>query len=243
MLSEVTSEEYAGVLDTVAADALAEAGIDKPPVDPFALAWAQGITVAADGLQPGRGRSVRLGGRGGRPLRPAVLLRPESRPERCHWALAHEIGEHLAHRVFGRLNVVPAETLPGARESVANQLAGRLLVPSCWFLEDGTACGWDLLRLKARYGTASHELLARRMLELPPQVIVTVVDQGTVSFRRSNIPGQVPPMAEVEKECQRQAHGSGCAASGQCLPLRVRAWPVHEPLWRREILRTEVETW
>jgi len=231
------------VLDDVAADALAEAGIDRPPVDPFALARVQGITVAEDAAQVGRGRYVRLGSRRGHRPQPAVLLRPEERPERSHWALAHEIGEHLAHRVFGQLNVAPCEAPGGARESVANHLAGRLLVPSSWFLDDGIAYHWDLLWLKARYITASHELLVRRMLDLPPPVIVTIIDKGQIYFRRSNIPGRVPPLAEVERECQRRANQEGCVAEGETPPLRVQAWPVHEPDWKREILRTEVEVW
>ncbi len=243
MLTEVPPEEYAAILDDVAAHTLIEAGIEEPPVDPFLLADIQGITVAEDATQLGRGRYVRLGGRRGYRPRPAVLLRPEDRPERSHWALAHEIGEHLAHRVFAQLNVSPRETPDNARESVANQLAGRLLVPTSWFLEDGTSFRWDLPRLKVRYITASHELLARRMLELPPPVIVTIIDKGQIYLRHSNIPGRVPPMAEVERECQRRANQKGCLAEGDEPPVRVQAWPVHEPGWKREILRTEVEVW
>ncbi len=243
MLTEVPPEEYAGVLDDVAAGALAEAGIEGPPVDPFALAQVLGITVAEDASQLGRGRYVRLGSQRGHRPQPAVLLRPEERAERSHWALAHEIGEHLAHRVFGQLHVAPCEAPGDARESVANHLAGRLLVPSDWFLEDGIACYWDLLHLKVRYVTASHELLVRRMLDLPPPVIVTIIDKGRIYFRRSNIPGRVPPMAEMERECQRRANQKGCMAEGDEPPIRVQAWAVHEPDWKREILRTEVEVW
>lgn len=243
MLIEVPPEEYAAVLDDLATQVLAEAGICGPPVDPYLLARHQGITVAEDAAQAGRGRYVRLGGWRGHCPRPAVLLRPEERPERAHWALAHEIGEHLAHRVFMQLSVTPREAPGNARESVANHLAGRLLVPSAWFLQDGIASEWDLPLLKTRYSTASHELLARRMLDLPPQVIVTIIDKGKVYFRRSNIPGRVPPMAEVEKECQLRASEKGCMAEGDAHPVSVQAWPVHEPDWKREILRTEVSVW
>jgi len=42
--------------------------------------------------------------------------------------VAHEIGEHLAHRVFQRLAVDPRDTPSGTREQVANALASRLLL-------------------------------------------------------------------------------------------------------------------
>jgi len=243
MLAELPVEEYSAVLDEVAAGVLADSAIVGPPVDPFRLARAMGITVAEDAGQTGRARYVRLGGRHGHRLLPTVLLRPEDRPERSHWALAHEIGEHLAHRVFGELNVSPREAPCNARESVANHLAGRLLVPTLWFLEDGTNCDWDLPRLKARYLTASHELLARRMLDLPPRVIVTIVDKGRTYLRCSNLPGSVPPMAEVERECQRRVTKEGGSVKQTQPPVRVQAWAVHEPDWKREILRTEMDVW
>ena len=48
---------------------------------------------------------------------------------------------------------------------MANNLAGRLLLPTAWFVADAAAENWDLIALKHRYATASHELIARRMLE------------------------------------------------------------------------------
>lgn len=243
MLTEVPPEQYAAVLDDVAIHILSQAGITSPPIDPFVLARILGITVAEDADQAERARYVRLCIRRGRRPVPAVLLRPEERRERFHFALAHEIGEHLAHDVFSRLGATPTEAPANTREDVANHLAGRLLVPTDWFLEDGIACGWDLFQLKARYTSASHELLARRMLGLPPQVIITIFDKGRLSFRQSNLPGRAPPLAEAEKACQERTNQDGVVSERECPPLRVQAWPIHEPDWKREILRTEVASW
>jgi len=241
MLAELAPEELADALDAVAAEVLAAAGVDGPPVDAFAVARALGITVAEDDRQRGRARFVRLKRRGRSAPRATILLRPDPRPERRQWAVAHEIGEHAASRLFELLSVDPREADPTARERTANQLAGRLLLPAAWFGEDGPAVGWDLLELKARYATASHELIARRMLDFPPPVVITIYDHGGVTLRRSNVCGRVPPPSARETECWRRTHETGLAqqtAEGTCA---VRAWPVHEEGWKREIVRTEVE--
>ncbi len=112
MFPELTREELAAGLDRVAEEILAEAGVRSPPVDALAVAQMLGIAVALDDRQEGRARYVRLGDRlSGRP-RATILLRPEPRHERRQWAVAHEIGEHVAHRVFARWGADPRERPP-----------------------------------------------------------------------------------------------------------------------------------
>jgi hypothetical protein len=241
MLPEIAWEELSATLDAVAQEVLAEAGIRQPPVDALAIARALGITVAWDDRQPRRGRYVRLNGRRGRPARATILARPDPRSERRHWTVAHEIGEHVAHRVFAALGVDPRETAACAREDVSNQLASRLLLPTLWFAADGATCGWGLSELKARYATASHELVARRMLEMSPPVIVSIFDQGRLAFRRSNLPGRVPRPSASELACWQIVHRRNCPHQMHSGLQTVRGWPVHEDDWKREILRTEVD--
>ena len=241
MLPEITSEDLSAALDAVAMGVLEAARLDRPPVDAILLARRLGITVAVDDRQRGRARYVRLRGPRGRKPRPTILLRPEPRRERRHWAVAHEIGEHVAHRVFGLLSVDPREAAPNTRERIATYLAARLLLPGPWFAHDASTCSWDLLSLKSRYETASHELIARRMLDLGPPVIISIFDLGQVSFRASNVPGQAPPPSSREMACWRRAHRQNVPHESAGGPGRIQAWPVHEPGWKREILRTEVD--
>lgn len=244
MLAEIPLEQVRDALDGIAAEILADAEIHAPPVDALAAAARLGLVVARDAIAATRARLVRFDGIS-KNARPAILLADEPRPERRQFAVAHEIGEAEAHRVFAALGVDPREAAPGAREAVANRLASCLLLPRSWFAADGAAYEWDLFELKARYATASHELIARRMLEMAPAIIVTLWDQGRPVWRRSNVAGRTPSLSPAERDAWRTAHECGLPARCDASELPkgvvdVRAWPVHEPEWKREIARTEV---
>jgi Zn-dependent peptidase ImmA (M78 family) len=241
MLAEIAAEELSDCLDEVAMEILDASHVAGPPVDTLAVAGALGITVAVDDRQECRARFVRLRNRGRGRERPTIFLRPEPRLERRYWAVAHEIGEHAAYRVFGKLGIDVREVAPKMREDVSNYLAGRILLPAEWFAADGSACGWDLAELKSRYRTASHELIARRMLEMPPPVIVTIFDNGELYFRRANLPGSVPEPSAVELTSRRAANRHNKPQHATDGSGSVQAWPIHEEGWQREILRTEVE--
>lgn len=243
MFAELTCEEMAAGLDRVVEEILDEVGIRQPPVDAIAVARTLGITVALDDRQEGRARYVRLGDRWSGFSRATILIRPEPRVERRQWAVAHEVGEHLAHRVFANWGADPLETVPNAREQVANCLASRLLLPTGWFTADAASCDWDLLDLKARYNTASHELIARRMLDCRPPVVITIFDQRRISFRRSNVSGRVPPLSPVEIKCCNTVHERCRPLRHTQNTLRIQGWPIHEADWKREILRLEIDEW
>jgi Zn-dependent peptidase ImmA (M78 family) len=242
MLPEIPEEQVRTAVEGVALEVLAEGDIFAPPVDAALLAQRLGMVVARDGVSDTRARFVRLGG-AGVGGQATIYLADEPRPERRHWAIAHEIGESEAYRVFGELGVDPLEAPPAAREAVANRLAGCLLLPREWFLADGAVLDWDLYELKARYATASHEMVARRMLEMPPPVILTMFDQGKRVWRKSNrhfrTPPLTPPEVDAWKTAFEQAAPTRCESSELPEGIEdVRAWPVHEPQWRREFVRT-----
>lgn len=245
MFAEIPPEQFAAALDDCAREVLAEGRVERPPVDAFDLAERLDFVVARDSAMEVRARFVRLGN-GVR--RGTILMADDPRPERRHWAVAHEIGESVAHRVFALLGVALADLPATARERVANHLASCLLLPRDWFAADGRTVDWDLWELKQIYRTASHELIARRMLEMPPPVIVTLFDQGRLQWRRSNALRRPPPLTPAETACWRLAweQGQPTSCTDEDLPEEVegvRSWPVHEPGWRREILRTALRLW
>ncbi|MBX7166387.1 MAG: ImmA/IrrE family metallo-endopeptidase [Pirellulales bacterium] len=233
-----SGEEYAAALDEAAYEALDAAGIDRPPVDALHVAQRLGMVVACDRRQNARARLVRLARRD-QSTRSAILLRAEPRSERRQFAVAHEIGEHLSAGLFSRLNVDPCQLAPPLREGAANHLAGRLLLPTDWLAVAALACDWDLVRLKQQFNTASHELIARRMLDFSTPVVITVLDQGAQSWRSSNVWGALPLWSDDERCCWRQAHESGQQSECSERSGRVRAWAIHEPQWKREIVRFE----
>ena len=203
MTAEVTTSELHVALDRVAAEILELAEQFAPPVNTLQLAIRLGFRVAWDERQAGRARIVR-------PLRGSnlgaatILLRPEPRLERRHWAVAHEIGEAWAWRLFELLGQDPRRQ-PALREELANLLAGRVLLPSAWFVAAGEEHDWDLLALKRRFETASHELIARRMLDFSTPVAITIFDQGSMAIRRSNLTGTLPRWSPLEEACRQEA--------------------------------------
>jgi Zn-dependent peptidase ImmA (M78 family) len=246
MLSEIPDDEFAAALDACAAEVLWEASVSEPPVDTLAVAERLHLVVAHDLAMPYRGRFVRLADRDNRGGggQGTIVVGAAERPEREQWAVAHEIGESVAYRVFDRLGASFDESLPTAREQVANRLASALLLPRRWFAADGVDHDWNLLELKERYNTASHELIARRMLEMRPPIVITVCDQGRVHWRRSNMTSRLPEMLAEERDVWQIAHRAGLPASdtldGETGLERVRCWPIHEAGWKREIVLSEI---
>jgi Zn-dependent peptidase ImmA (M78 family) len=249
MLPEIPSEEFAAALDACAGEVLWEAGVEQPPVDAAAVAERIGLVVACDETTSHRARFVRLADeRGGDNAQGTIVVGIAERPERRQWAIAHEIGENVACRVFDALGVDPKTAPTDARELVANHLASCLLLPRDWFAREGHAVDWDLLALKQCFATASHELIARRMLEMRPAVVITLCDLGTVHWRRSNAATRPPAMLPEELAAWRRSHELGTPAAATLDPSTtglesVRCWPIHEPDWKREILRSEIAEW
>jgi len=234
---DLERDEVVAVVDRTVEELLQQADVIGPPIDALSLARRHlGMQVCLDQRQLERGRAQRSGGRR------QIFLRPEPSEERHQWTIAHEIGEHFKETLLTRLGIEPGDTRPMAGESLANLFAYHLLVPTCWFSQDAPDRDYDLLALKQLYATASHEVIAWRFLDLPASCIVTVIDNGSIHRRRSNGWRVRRRLEPPEERCQRQVNESGCPRVIRESGWTVQGWPVHREGWRREILRSVVET-
>ncbi|MBD3674829.1 MAG: ImmA/IrrE family metallo-endopeptidase [Planctomycetaceae bacterium] len=219
-------------IDERVGEILYRLAIDEPPVDALHVARSLGCDLAFDNSQAGRARQKLIEGQ------PAVLLKPDDRPERLQWATAHELGEILAWQICERVDEDWRELPDIFREQLANRFASKLLLPTDWFLSDLKIMGRDLFLLKERYRTASHELIARRLQDVSPEMILTVVDQQEVTSRRNGYARRPGPLLPAERNALQECHESGRPVNSENDQLRLEVWPIHEPGWKREILLT-----
>jgi hypothetical protein len=236
--NHVQIEQLAVILDETAGELLESARWRRPAVDAVDVARRIGLAVARDRKLNGRARYVRLSLGRGR-ARGAIFVGEADRPERLQWAVAHELGEYAVHRVYYKAGIAPGGDEPHMREQLANELARRILLPRRPFEKTGAECNWDLTDLKRTFPSASYELIARRMLDMPPPVVVTVFDHGRIHWRRGNQPFPPAQLRPCERHLMQLAHESQAFQQRQADDLFVRAWPIHEPEWKREIMRTE----
>jgi hypothetical protein len=234
MVVESSRQEVLGVVAEYIDDLLLAARIQEPPVDAIALARGHlGIEICLDAEQPLRGRAQRSGGR------KQIFLKPEPTEERHQWTVAHEIGEYLKPTVLERLGIQPDEARAMAGESLANLIAYHLLVPTTWFKEDAPDLSFDVLALKNRYRTASHEVVAWRLLDLAEPCIISIIDNDHIYRRRSNAWPTRRRLEPPEQECQRFVHEHSLPGVVRDHGWTVHGWPVHQLDWKREILRSQ----
>jgi hypothetical protein len=233
MIEDLPREELLAAVDRTVDELLQAAGIVGAPVDAIELAQRHlEMVVCLDGRQAQRGRAQRGGGRR------QIFLRPEPTEERHQWTVAHEIGEHMKPFLLQRLGIEPQRTRAMMGESLANLFAYHLLAPNAWFAADARDVDYDVLELKKRYRTASHEVLAWRLLDLPQPCIITIIDNDHIHRRRSNAWQVRRQLEPAEEKCQRYVHYYSRPTRVQEDDWTVQGWPVHQADWKREILRS-----
>src|SRR4051794_25946613 len=184
---DVTPEDLADAVDREVRGGLDRAAVTEPPVD--AVHVAQDLFDVEvrfeedeDDERPGR-----FGPRPPRRRGANVLtFRTDQSPESQQAMAARVVARHLAAPVLARVGITPGTENKAAQTHLSGLIVPRLLLPTRWFESDARRAGYDLFELKERYATAHPEAIALRWLDLDEPCVVTVVDDGAVSTRRSN---------------------------------------------------------
>lgn len=231
MFDDLSHEEVVQAIDRAVEELFAAAGVSAPPVDAVVLAQRHlGLTIRPAGKQTQRRWTSRQ-----------ACPSPEPTAERRQWTAAQQIGQHLKPTLVERLSGASEGAPLRGGDFLANLIAQRLLVPTCWFADDAAECGYDLLDLKQRYRTATHEVIAWRFLDLPAPCIITILDNAHITRRRSNAWLTRRRLEPVEQQCQRYVHEYSRPRIIQEGGWTVQGWPVHQSDWKREVLRSVVE--
>jgi hypothetical protein len=222
MNEDLSREDVTRVIDRAVEDLLATAGTASSPVDALALARSHlGLVIDPEGHRQ----------------RPNPL-RPEPKAESLQWLAAHAIAVHLKPTLLERLGFDPHAKRPVSGESLTNLFAARLLVPQSWLAASVRATGCDLLALKEHYSTASHEVIAFRLLDLPGPCVITVVDNDEVFRRKNNGVRVKKKLGPAEVECQRYVSEHDEPHAVRKAGWTVQGWPVPLTGWSRVILRS-----
>lgn len=215
MSEELPREEIHDRLDALVRELLDEAGVQQPPVD--ALLLAQGylrLEVPLDEAEDEQARQV---------------------------AAAQTIARHLQPEALRRLGLDPTARRPLLGQSLVGMLADRLLLPTAWIREDGRALGWDLPGLRERYSNVSLTRLALRLLDLDDPCVITLLEDGRVTKRRSNAWRVSKRLSPIEQEIQRELTRRGRPVSRSAEGWRVQGWPLEDGDGSRAILRSVFE--
>lgn len=231
------TEVWDDAIDGVVGEMLRDASWKEPPVDVIELAETLEVSVFEQEQMEVRGKLIRQ-----ETGRDVIVVRAESWEERSQYSVAHELGERYAEAVCLRAGEDFESLTARFVEELAHRFAHRLLCPDPDFRRDAATCGYDLYELKEKYETASHEVIAYRMLHVDIPTVVTVLDNERLARRDANFSGfRFRELEPFEEEVWQKAHKSGQPESECRGNVFVQAWPVWEDGFKREILRTSAE--
>jgi hypothetical protein len=229
---EFTTEELFEAIEKVVWEMLDRHGITEPPVDALALAQEE-FDYTLREIEPDEEQDTTRRGR-----RREIVVRLDQTEESRQAAGARACAKELIPRVLARLGILPNPDQRPATSSLTGLIAPRILLPTRWFGKVSRKCGYDLLEVKDTFLTAGYEMIALRFLDLEEPCVISVVDDGIVSTRRSNAFPVTKKMVEAESRCQKKAQDENDAIRVRYDGWTACGWPIPNGPFGRIILRS-----
>ncbi|MCZ2344303.1 MAG: hypothetical protein LC104_21295 [Bacteroidales bacterium] len=238
-MSDFSAEDLFDAIDRGVQPLLERGGMTEPPVDAILLVQEQfdyRITFAEDqDEEPPPGR---FGPRPRRQNAREIVLRIEQSDAGQNAVCARACARELLPEILRRLGVVPGTETRSGQNQLLGLIVPRLLLPTRWFSRDARKAGFDLMRLKEHYPTASYEMIAARMLDIAEDpLIIAVIDDGIVASRRGNLAAAGKKLTAAEQLCLEQIREQGEPQTTRQAGWTVQGWPIPDGPFSRIILR------
>jgi predicted transcriptional regulator len=234
MIDDLSREDLLAAVDRAVDELLAAAGVTAPPVDVLTiavghLAW----TIRHD--DRARRRSAK------RDVGDGVVIPRGMSTEQTQFAVARAIGAERKPDILRSLGIPPREQRGLLGISPAELFAEHLLLPAPWFGLAARELDFDVLKLQSLFSTTGHQLIAKRLLDLPEPCLITTVDNGTVVCRRSNAWQVNRRLSPAEDACRLDVERRGQPHHVRRDGWTVRGWPVPRSGGSRMILRAVLD--
>lgn len=235
---DVSAEELFDAIDRLIAALLARHGVTTPPVDAVALAvraYGYAVREEDEGDEPRR--------YGDRPKpkpkgRVLVFLPTHSETARNSLA-ARAVAKELIAELLPKLGVAPGTENRSAQTHLVGLIAPRLVLPTRWFAAAARKANADVVRLHdEHFPTVAYEWLCLRLLDLDEPCCIAIVDDGSVSTRRSNFAQLTKRLTEAEQACVEQVQAAEEPQTVRADGWTARGWPIPTGPFNRIILRS-----
>jgi hypothetical protein len=152
---------------------------------------------------------------------------------------ARACAKELIPELLPVVGVAPGTENKGAQGQLVGLIAPRLVLPTRWYATAARKANSDLVRLHDEtFPTVAYEWLALRLLDLDEPCAIAVVDDGSVSIRRSNFAQLTKKLTEAEQACVEKVQATEEAQTVRRDGWAARGWPIQGGPFNRIILRS-----
>jgi hypothetical protein len=235
---DVSADELFDAIDRLVMALLTRNGVSAPPVDAVALAVrAFGYTVHEEEEDD---EPRRYGDRPKPKPRGRVLTFQPTHSATARNSLgARACAKELIADLLPKMGVAPGTENKGAQGQLVSLIAPRVVLPTRWYATAARKANADLVRLHDEtFPTVAYEWLALRLLDLDEPCAIAIVDDGSVSTRRSNFAQLTKKLTEAEQACVEKVQATEEPQTVRRDGWTARGWPVSSGPFNRIILRS-----
>lgn len=235
---DVSAEELFDAIDRMVTALLTRHGISAPPVDAVALAVrAFGYAVREEEEDHG---PRRYGDRPKPKPRGRVLTFLPTHSETAKSSLAaRACAREMIAELLPKLGIAHGTENKSAQGQLVGLIAPRLVLPTRWFATAARKANSDLVRLHDEtFPTVAYEWLSLRLLDLDEPCCIAIVDDGSVSTRRSNFAQLTKKLTEAEAGCVEKVQATEEPHTVRKDGWTARGWPIPSGPFNRIILRS-----